>query len=191
MAVIPTRIGLETHDESLAAALAEQIESMPDFELVRAGQGCAVAIADSRGCKRAIVVCAGDSSEELKKPFRFRDLLQRVRRAAGAGGSCAPSPPGFDAIARSYVLEDGSVRRLTEKEAAILSLLSQAGEAGVTRDDLLNAVWDYRSDVDTHTLETHIYRLRRKVEKNPLAPERILTTASGYRLSSSISRMDE
>src|SRR5690606_31953951 len=57
--------------------------------------------------------------------------------------------------------------RLTEKETAILKFLYRAGDKPVGRDILLNEVWGYNSEVTTHTLETHVYRLRQKIEADP------------------------
>lgn len=72
--------------------------------------------------------------------------------------------------------------RLTEKEVAILLHLHRAGGEVVSRKDLLSAVWEYAETVETHTLETHIYRLRQKIEKDPSRPEIILTEETGYRI---------
>ncbi len=72
--------------------------------------------------------------------------------------------------------------RLTEKETAILTFLLNAGGQPVSREILLSEVWGYNSRVTTHTLETHIYRLRQKIEPNPAEARILLTDAGGYRL---------
>src|SRR6478672_10468767 len=72
--------------------------------------------------------------------------------------------------------------RLTEKETSILKYLYRAGEKVVTRDVLLQEVWGYNSGVTTHTLETHIYRLRQKIEKDPSHAELLVTETGGYKL---------
>lgn len=72
--------------------------------------------------------------------------------------------------------------RLTDKERDILLTLHGAGGKAVSRQDLLDAVWAYAPDVETHTLETHIYRLRQKIEKDPAAPEIVITDESGYKI---------
>jgi len=77
----------------------------------------------------------------------------------------------------------GNKIRLTEKEAAILKYLYQAGAEAVERERLLEEVWGYNSGVSTHTLETHIYRLRQKIEKDPANAELLLTAPGGYRLA--------
>jgi len=72
--------------------------------------------------------------------------------------------------------------RLTDKESAILKFLYRAGGRPVPRQILLNEVWGYNSAVTTHTLETHIYRLRQKIEPNPMQLRLLLTEVGGYRL---------
>src|SRR5947207_2619924 len=72
--------------------------------------------------------------------------------------------------------------RLTEKETAILRFLYRAGQTPVSRETLLQEVWGYNSGVTTHTLETHIYRLRQKIEKDAANPEILVTEAGGYKL---------
>jgi DNA-binding response OmpR family regulator len=76
----------------------------------------------------------------------------------------------------------GSKVRLTEKESSILRYLYRAGQRPVSREKLLQEVWGYNSGVTTHTLETHIYRLRQKIERDAAAPALLLTEASGYKL---------
>ncbi len=72
---------------------------------------------------------------------------------------------------------------LTEKEVMILSTLAQQNGRAITRQDLLDKVWGYASTVETHTLETHIYRLRQKIEEDPSTPSIIVTDENGYRLN--------
>jgi DNA-binding response OmpR family regulator len=72
--------------------------------------------------------------------------------------------------------------RLTEKETAILKYLYRAGAKVVNRETLLSEVWGYNSGVTTHTLETHVYRLRQKMERDPSAAVILVTEPGGYRL---------
>lgn len=72
--------------------------------------------------------------------------------------------------------------RLTEKESAILSCLHRAGGSIVARQTLLDEVWGYAQNVETHTLETHIYRLRQKIESDPSSPQILKTEDEGYSL---------
>jgi len=73
--------------------------------------------------------------------------------------------------------------RLTEKETAILKYLFRAGGKVVPRQTLLNEVWGYNAGVTTHTLETHVYRLRQKIEADPSKAAILLTEPGGYRLA--------
>src|SRR3546814_5195095 len=72
--------------------------------------------------------------------------------------------------------------RLTEKETAILKYLYRSGERTVGRDTLLGEVWGYNAGVTTHTLETHVYRLRQKIERDPSSARILVTEPGGYRL---------
>ncbi len=76
----------------------------------------------------------------------------------------------------------GDIIRLTEKETALLVFLEDAGGAAVPRQTLLEKVWSYVDGVETHTLETHIYRLRQKIEEDPSAPKIVITQEDGYSL---------
>lgn len=72
---------------------------------------------------------------------------------------------------------------LTEKEVMILSHLYHHNEKAISRQALLDAVWGYAQNVETHTLETHIYRLRQKIEDIPAEPRLLITEDEGYRLN--------
>jgi DNA-binding response OmpR family regulator len=76
----------------------------------------------------------------------------------------------------------GSKVRLTEKETSILRYLYRAAGKVIGRDELLQEVWGYNAEVTTHTLETHIYRLRQKIEKDPSSAALLVTEAGGYKL---------
>jgi len=73
--------------------------------------------------------------------------------------------------------------RLTEKETAIVKFLYLASDHVVSRDTLLEEVWGYNSGVTTHTLETHVYRLRQKIEEDPSNALILITEPKGYRLN--------
>ena len=77
---------------------------------------------------------------------------------------------------------NGSKMRLTEKETAILRYLYRADQRPVSRETLLQEVWGYNSGLTTHTLETHIYRLRQKIEEDAASPAILVTQAGGYTL---------
>src|SRR5262249_25754371 len=82
---------------------------------------------------------------------------------------------------------NGKKVRLTEKEAAILKYLYRAEGQIVPRDRLLSEVWGYNANVTTHTLETHVYRLRQKIEANPAKAVILVTEGGGYKLVPSVS----
>ena len=70
--------------------------------------------------------------------------------------------------------------RLTEKEQDMLFFLYEQDGNPVPKEELLNHVWGYAQGVETHTLETHIYRLRQKVEADPAEPSFLVTNEKGY-----------
>src|SRR6185312_4926321 len=88
----------------------------------------------------------------------------------------------FRPATKLLVNERGSKVRLTEKETAILRYLYRAGTKAVGRDELLQEVWGYNAGVTTHTLETHIYRLRQKIEQDPANASLLVTEGGGYKL---------
>lgn len=84
--------------------------------------------------------------------------------------------------AESYLKAGDDIIRLTEKERDILLILIEADGRVISRDNLLHTVWGYASGVETHTLETHIYRLRHKIEPSPGKPVLLVTAGEGYLL---------
>ncbi|KAF0225551.1 MAG: DNA-binding response [Rhodospirillaceae bacterium] len=118
----------------------------------------------------------------LTKPVRLAALAAAIALAlAQAVAPAQIGPWRFDQAAR-LLEKDGDKVRLTDKEAAILAHLLAAANV-VGRDELLARVWGYGSDITTHTLETHIYRLRQKIEADPSQACLLLTEAGGYRLN--------
>ena len=81
-----------------------------------------------------------------------------------------------------YNQRNQEVVKLTEKEVAIIKHLYKCRDRIVTKNELLQEVWGYSPDVSTHTIETHIYRLRQKVEHEDAEAQLILTEDGGYRL---------
>lgn len=126
----------------------------------------------------------------IAKPFRFSELMTRLREVLGARPpDLAPvrfaiGPYAFDSDEKAlrHEAEDRRIR-LTEKEVAILVFLHRMGGRAVPRLELLREVWGYNPAVTTHTLETHIYRLRRKIEADPANACLLVTEAGGYRLA--------
>ncbi|MGB3809591.1 MAG: response regulator transcription factor, partial [Parvibaculum sp.] len=127
------------------------------------------------------------ANDYVTKPFRFGVLLARIRaqlrsHEQSEDAVFAIGPYTFRPGAKILVDAQEKKVRLTEKETNILKFLFRAGPKVVNREVLLAEVWGYNSGVTTHTLETHIYRLRQKIEKDPSNAEILVTEAGGYRL---------
>ena len=128
------------------------------------------------------------ANDYIAKPFRLAELLARIRVQLRVYDSSEDAifqvgPYLFRPAAKQlHDQASGKRLRLTEKEAAILKFLYRAGGKPVPRQILLNEVWGYNSNVTTHTLETHIYRLRQKIEPNPAETRILVTETGGYRL---------
>jgi DNA-binding response OmpR family regulator len=153
------------------------------------------------GMKMPVIMLTGHDGEQdivrgldagandyIAKPFRLNELLARVRAQLRVFDNSEDAvftigPYMFRPSAR-LLLEPGRNRkvRLTDKESNILKFLYRAGGKPVPRQILLNEVWGYNSAVTTHTLETHIYRLRQKIEPDPSRARLLLTEGGGYKL---------
>lgn len=134
---------------------------------------------------------AADSADIcLTLPLRPGQVIERVRTLLNplSKGRMAVSVGigPYDLKSQQNLLEDRKTKeilRLTDKERDILLLLAEAGGQPVERQTLLDRVWAYAPTVETHTLETHMYRLRQKIERDPGNPQIILTDERGYKLS--------
>jgi len=127
------------------------------------------------------------ANDYVTKPFRFAVLLARIRahlrsHEQSEDAVFAIGPYEFRPAGKLLLDDKGKKIRLTEKETNILKYLYRAGAKPVSREELLAEVWGYNAGVTTHTLETHIYRLRQKIEPEPGAARLLLTDAGGYRL---------
>ncbi len=127
------------------------------------------------------------ANDYVTKPFRFGVLLARIRahlrqHEQSEDAVFKIGPYTFKPSAKMLVDDVDKKVRLTEKETAILKFLYRTGVKTVGRDVLLHEVWGYNSGVTTHTLETHIYRLRQKIERDPSNAELLVTEAGGYKL---------
>jgi DNA-binding response OmpR family regulator len=127
------------------------------------------------------------ANDYVTKPFKFAVLLARIRaqlrqHEQSEDAVFTIGQYSFKPASKVLLDEKGGKIRLTEKETSILKYLYRAGEKVVTRDVLLHEVWGYNAGVTTHTLETHIYRLRQKIEKDPSNAELLVTETGGYKL---------
>ena len=126
------------------------------------------------------------ANDYVTKPFRFAVLMARVHAHLRSHGHSEDAqyrigPYTFRPSAKLLVDEAAKKIRLTEKETNILKFLHRSGET-VPRETLLHEVWGYNPAVTTHTLETHIYRLRQKIEADPSRARLLVTESGGYRL---------
>ncbi|MGA1801886.1 response regulator transcription factor [Rhizobium sp. HT1-10] len=127
------------------------------------------------------------ANDYVTKPFRFAVLLARIRaqlrqHEQSEDATFTVGRYLFKPSQKLLTTEDGQKIRLTEKEAAIIRYLYRAEQKVVTRDILLEEVWGYNSGVTTHTLETHVYRLRQKIERDPSNAEILVTENGGYKI---------
>jgi len=191
--------------ENGAKAIAIARSAQPDLIIMDVGLPDfdgreAVKIIRKNGFKNPIVMLTAQDSDSdtvlgfdsgandyVTKPFRFAVLLARIRAhlrqfEASDDAAFRIGQYTFQPSSKHLVNDKGNKLRLTEKETAILRYLYRAGQSVVTRDVLLREVWGYNSNVTTHTLETHIYRLRQKIERDPAHAQMLVTEAGGYKL---------
>jgi DNA-binding response OmpR family regulator len=128
------------------------------------------------------------ANDYVTKPFRLGELVARLkahlRQHEHSEDAVLNIGPYVFKPAVKMLVEEAAKKkiRLTEKEAAILKYLYRAGQKPVSRETLLGEVWGYNAGVTTHTLETHVYRLRQKIEKDPSKAQILVTDQGGYRL---------
>jgi DNA-binding response OmpR family regulator len=128
------------------------------------------------------------ANDYVTKPFKFPVLLARIRAQLRIHEQSEDAvlnlgPYAFKPAQKMLISEGEKEIRLTEKETNILKFLYRAPEGVVARDVLLYKVWGYNAGVTTHTLETHIYRLRQKIEPDPGNARLLVTESGGYRLN--------
>ncbi|WP_439561246.1 response regulator transcription factor [Roseinatronobacter sp.] len=128
------------------------------------------------------------ANDYITKPFKLPVLLARLRaqlrqHEQSENAVFQLGPYLFKPAQKMLVDENDRKIRLTEKETNILKFLYRAPDGVVPRDVLLHEVWGYNAGVTTHTLETHIYRLRQKIEPDPSNASLLVTESGGYRLA--------
>ncbi|WP_298357834.1 response regulator transcription factor [Rhodoblastus sp.] len=204
---------LAVHDDFVAVEAANAAEAMEtvrkgpidlvimDVGLPDADGRDAVKKLRAEGFNKPVIMLTAHDSEHdivsgfdsgandyVNKPFRFAVLLARIRAhlrqyELSEDATFQIGAYMFSPNAKLLQSTSGVKLRLTEKETAILQYLNRAKGEVVSRDDLLRDVWGYNANVTTHTLETHIYRLRQKIENDPANATLLLTDAGGYRLA--------
>lgn len=161
-------------------------------ELRRQGRNMPIIIVTD-SCNEADIVRGLDAgaSDYMTKPLRLNELLARLRaqlRIFDKSEDATFTIGQYAFRPAAKLLMDQAKRRLrlTNKETEILKFLYRAGAKPVTRPVLLDGVWGYNSGVTTHTLETHIYRLRQKIEANPANCRLLVTEGGDYRLNAAV-----
>ncbi|SLN49649.1 Transcriptional regulatory protein YycF [Roseivivax jejudonensis] len=193
--------------ETGAAAMSRAKEQLYDLIILDVGlpdtDGREVCrLMRKQGVKSPILMLTGHDSDAdtilgldagandyVTKPFKFPVLLARIRAQLRQHEQSEDAvfqlgPYTFRPSMKLLVDEAEKKIRLTEKETNILKFLYRAPEGVVPRDVLLHEVWGYNAGVTTHTLETHIYRLRQKIEPDPSNARLLVTESGGYRLIS-------
>ncbi|MCA6256790.1 MAG: response regulator transcription factor [Phenylobacterium sp.] len=189
-----------------AAGVRAALESRPDLILldvdlpdINGREVCRELRARQVACP-VIMLTAADTETEMvggldagandyvTKPFKLAVLQARIRAQLRShehseGAVFRLGPFEFRPAAKVLVDASGRKIRLTEKETNILKYLYRAGDKPVPREELLAEVWGYNAGVTTHTLETHVYRLRQKIENGSASGRLILTEGGGYRLA--------
>ncbi len=190
-----------TQAAGLNTVLQEQVdiilldEALPDTDT-----GSVCALMRARGIRAPILILSGRGSERdprfaldagasdhIQKPFFFLALLTRIRALVRSfeqseAAQFRIGPYQFYPTLKLLLADPERRIRLTEKETSMLRYLYRARGKAVGRDELLSQVWGYHAAVTTHTLETHVYRLRQKIEPDPAVACLLLTEAGGYRL---------
>lgn len=128
------------------------------------------------------------ANDYVTKPFKFPVLLARIRaqlrqHVNNEDAILSLGPYRFQPSAKVLIEQNGGKIRLTAKETSILKFLYRSAANLTSRDVLLREVWGYNANVTTHTLETHIYRLRQKIEPDPAKANLLKTEPGGYRLA--------
>lgn len=181
---------IASNDPDFAQLLAEQVEQelalpcsrtadvsniyeqFPDVRLI-VTDGTPVA----EGASPMLELPAGSA------PFRMNEVLARAKALLAYSLEVIDMGGGYRFLprARQITSAQGASVELTDREMGLLAALLQAGEEGVPKDALLSQVWGFEADLNTHTLETHVYRLRSKV-RDAFGTEMIAAIEGGYKL---------
>jgi DNA-binding response OmpR family regulator len=194
-------VAAENGSKGVQAAKVGQIDLViMDVELPDIDGREAVRILRKHGFKSPIIMLTGHDTDSdtilgfesgandyVSKPFHFAVLLARIRaqlrqHEASEDAVFTIGPYTFRPSSKILLNPKGNKIRLTEKETSILRYLFRAGQKSISHETLLQEVWGYKSGVTTHTLETHIYRLRQKIESDAASPAILVTESGGYKL---------
>ncbi len=116
----------------------------------------------------------------LSRPLRFLDLLSLLENLPYTQ-EITFAHFSLDLREKSLKnLKTQETQRITEKECQLLRFFHQNKGQDISKHRLLREIWEYHPEAETHTLETHIYRLRQKLEKDPNVPQILLNGKEGY-----------
>ena len=187
--------GLETAKEKHFDAILLDV-GLPDLDgrdvcklMRRAGVNSPIIMLTAQDTDADVILgLESGANDYVTKPFRMGVLVARLRahmrqHEQSEDAVFTIGPYTFQPSAKILLDEEnGQKVRLTEKETSILKYLYRSGQKVVNREILLSEVWGYNAGVTTHTLETHVYRLRQKIERDPSASVILVTDPGGYRL---------
>jgi hypothetical protein len=190
------------HEIVTVISMAEKILITCDFDtqseektavllgaLARYGLGDAIDLqADGKNSAITITDNAGQSSQNtvFVSPLYLGHLIKRLKAMSEPPQTQAQlhfSCHTLDLIDACLHTPAKKSIRLTEKEAALIQILHDAQGEPIEGAELLKSIWNYAQDTETHTVATHIYRLRQKIETDPNDPKLVITDGTGYRLA--------
>lgn len=162
--------------EAAMRSLARALESL--------GLVCAVEVAAGNSAQGFLLV-QGQDRLDLPAPLRLGVLAEKLKERPRRRPVqiIEVGQYSLDLQAKTWTLAESAPVVLTDREVGLLQALLLAPGYRLERAALLQHVWSYHESAETHTLETHIYRLRRKIEGNASTPTLLLTDGSGYKLS--------
>lgn len=182
-----------------AVVLDLRLPGIPGRELCREFKSTApqvpivVVSANSEVDDKVLLLELG-ADDYVTKPFSPKELLARVRRAMRREAEAADAVPQKSTVevlrfgdvvadfAAMEVTRAGQPVSLTSQEFRLLKYFAERTGRVVTRDELLDQVWGYEHYPNTRTVDTHVLRLRQKLEANPSNPQHFLTLhGSGYK----------
>lgn len=176
-----SRIRVDPVDPVFHAIMTESLEQAGDLSSLSGGK---------EGVYVTMQPCGeppeGERIVRVTKPFRAGQVLNAIRRALEEERNAQGiqmGPYDLRVAAAVLVREEHPPVRLTDRERDLLAALAKAEGRRLDRSEILENVWGYVEGVETHTVETLVYRLRQKMEPDPANPTILLTDGSGYRIA--------
>lgn len=174
------KIHLSTLPPPVEQALSQLLAGQEGVVLTESDPDVIISGAPVAGAGRPVLALS------FETPRRLGEVLAQIGRMIAQPvlyiGDIVLGTGVFRPQEKLWAPESGAAVPLTDREVDVLAYLARHGDAPVSREALLRDVWRYQDGIDTHTLETHIYRLRQKIELSADAPQLLLTVDGGYRL---------